>query len=343
MPAVNIILNGSFDAGDTFWNGIDLETMFPEDAYLYNGSTNAVAEMDGNLGATTAMEQVFKIENPQSTVLTFRSALRKELSPNQGDDGFLVEILDELGNVIASEKIFPTDTEWQTYKVGATFNEPGTYTLRFTELGSDDALGAIIDDVAILICFAAGTLIDTNLGARRVERLARGDRVFTVDGGFQAIRWIAARRVTLAEQMADPGLRPVCIRAGALGPGQPVQDLYLSQQHRVCISGWRAELWYGAPEVLVPALALVNGSTVQIMPAAGDVTYVHFLLDGHQLVRSNGVESESFFPTALSLQGVARQASAELVRIFPDMAALSALFPRTIRPVMRQREARLVA
>ncbi len=343
MPAANIILNGSFDEGDKFWDGIDLETMNPEDAYLYNGSKNAVPEMDGNPKATTVMEQVFKIENPQSTVLTFRSALRKELSPNQGDDGFLVEILDEKGNGIAAEKIFPTDTEWQTYKVGVTFNERGVYTLRFTELGPDDGLGAIVDDVSILICFAAGTLIDTNLGARRLQRLARGDRVFTVDGGYQAIRWIAARRVTQAEQAADPALRPVCIRAGALGAGQPVQDLYLSQQHRVSISFWRAELWYAAPEVLVPAVALVNGGSVQIMPAMGDITYVHVLLNGHQLVRSNGVDSESFFPTALSLRGVTRHARAELVRIFPDMAALTALFAQTVRPVMRPRDARLVA
>jgi hypothetical protein len=343
LPLSNIIQNGSFDQGNEHWSGIDIETSFPEDAYLYNGSKNAVAEIDGAADATTVMEQVFVIYRPQTTVLTFRTALRKELAPNQGNDGYIVEVLNSNGEVIAAEKVFPSSTDWQDFKLEVTFPNPDKYTLRFTEVEKDDGLGAIVDDISMLICFAAGTLIDTNLGSRRVERLARGDKVWTADGGYQSIRWIATRRVTVAEQMADASLRPVCISAGALGGGLPLHDLYLSQQHRVCISGWQAELHYGAPEVLLPALALVDGEAVQIMPATADITYVHFMLTGHHLVRSNGLESESFFPTALSLRGVARQARMELARIFPDMAALDALFPQTVRPTMRVAEARLVA
>ena len=43
--------------------------------------------------------------------------------------------------------------------------------MRFTELGADDSLGAIIDDVSMLICFVAGTLIETLTGPRAVETL----------------------------------------------------------------------------------------------------------------------------------------------------------------------------
>ena len=342
MAKINIIRNGNFDRGDEGWQGKDLETMFPEDAYLGNGSKNAVAEMDGNKDATTVMEQVVVIERPQKTFLTFRTALRKESTPNAGSEGFLVEILNSKGEVVAAEKVFPDGPDWMDVKLAVTFDQPDKYTVRFTELGTDDSLGAIVDDVSLLVCFAAGTLIDTKLGQRRVERLARGDLVWTADGGYRPIRWIATRRVTVADQIANPALRPVCLRAGALGAGQPAQDLYISQQHRLCISGWQAELWHGVSEVLVPAVALVDGDAIQIMPPQADITYVHFLLDGHHLVRSNGLESESFFPTALSLKGVARQARAELARLFPTMAALTAQFTQTARPVMRPYEARLV-
>jgi hypothetical protein len=343
LPLSNIILNGTFDAGGANWSGTDIETNFPEDAYLGNGSLNAVAEIDGNGAQTTVMEQSFTVNGAETTALNFRTQLRNASAGNEGTEGFTVEILDSLGNVIATQTVLPNVGAWTDISLAVTFPAAGTYTLRFTEVGPDDGLGAIVDDISLLVCFAAGTLIDTNLGSRRVERLARGDRVWTADGGYKPIRWIATRRVTLAEQIADATLRPVRLRAGALGFGLPIHDLYLSQQHRICISGWQAELHYGAPEVLVPALALVDGDAVAIMPPEGDITYVHILVDGHHLVRSNGLESETFFPTALSLRGVAQQARLELARLFPDMAALNAMFPQTVRPVMRRTDARLVA
>ena len=43
---------------------------------------------------------------------------------------------------------------------------------------------------------------------------------------------------------------PVLIPAGALGN---TRDLLVSQQHRMLVTGWRAELMFGEPEVLVAA------------------------------------------------------------------------------------------
>jgi hypothetical protein len=343
MPVSNIIINGTFDAGDFGWSGVDLETSFPEGAYLSNGSTNAVSELDGNAGQTTIMEQSFEVLKPKVAKLTFRMALRKASTQNAGSEGFLVEVLDQNGNVIAADKFFPTTVDWVDVGLEVNFADAGKHTLRFTELGVDDALGAIIDDVSILVCFAKGTLIETDIGPRPVERLLRGDLVWTQDAGLTPVQWVGARRVTLAEQMADRRLRPVTIDAGALGNGLPTTALCLSQQHRVCMGGWRAELHFGTDEVLVPAIALVNGRDVRIDPPRGDVTYVHFLLDGHQIVRSGGLLTESFFPSALSLGGVDRAARAELAQIFPDLATLTRLYPRTARSVLRRHEARLVA
>lgn len=167
------------------------------------------------------------------------------------------------------------------------------------------------------VAFLAGTLIDTNLGPRRVERLARGDKVWTAETGYQPIRWIAARKVTLCQLQADPSLHPVCLRSGALGPGLPATDLYLSQQQRVCVIRRQAELLSAARDVLVPAVVLVNDQTVRIMPPAEDITYVQFLLDGRQIVRLNGVESENFCPKTLFLHGMDRRARPELApRVF---------------------------
>jgi Hint domain len=343
MPTTNIIVNGDFNGGNTGWSGTDLETNHKEAAYLGNGSPNRVAEMDGFAKQITVMQQSFTVSSSFSTSLTFRTALRTASLGNAGSEGFVVSILNSAGAVISTQTVLPTSTAWGTMTLPVTFPAAGTYTVRFTEIGPNDSLGAIIDDVALLVCFATGTRIKTDLGPVAVENLHCGSRVWTADHGFRPVRWISRRTVTLAEQMANLHLCPVEIAAGALGPGLPRRMLRVSPQHRICLSGWQAELHYGQPEVLVPAHALTNGGTIRTVPPVADVTYVHFLLDGHQIVKAEGLRTESFFPSSLSLQGVDRAARAELLALFPSLGTLATQFPATARPVVRPHDARLVA
>jgi hypothetical protein len=341
MAQSNIIVNGSFDLGNTGWSGTDLETSYTEGAYLGNGSSNRVAEMDGFGNQTTVMQQVVTIENALDTELTFRAALRTASTGNAGSEGFRVDILDAQGQVIATQTFFPTATTWTAFSVPVSFPAAGDYTLRLTELGPNDSLGPIIDDVSMLVCFVAGTIIDTATGPVPVEDLRPGDLIWTKDAGLQPLRWIGKRRIAIADLIANPALRPVIFDPGALGDARPDRLLELSPQHRLCLGGWKTELHFGEGEVLVPAQALINGTTIRQAPPAKDVTYVHFLLDGHQIVRSNGVLSESFFPTELSLTGLDRATCAELMGLFPDLARLRRAYPRTARPVLRKTEAKL--
>lgn len=343
MTQTNIIVNGTFDLGSAGWSGTDLETTYPESAYLSNGSGNRVAEMDGESGQITVMQQTVSIENPLDTALTFQSALRTASNRNAGAEGFRVDVLNDQGQVIATQTFLPTSNSMTSYAMPVSFPDAGSYTIRLTELGPNDSLGAIIDNVSMLVCFAAGTLIETDIGSQAVEHLTPGTMVWTEDAGYQQVQWIGRRRITTPTLIADPTLSPVIFAPGSLGDGLPDRALGLSPQHRLCLGGWRAELHFGQPEVLVPAHALVNGTTIcQPVPDA-DVTYVHFLLDGHQIVRSHGVLSESFFPSALSLTGLDKAARAEVLRLFPDLDSLSRTYPRTARRVVRASEARLVA
>lgn len=341
MPQSNIIVNGSFDLGNTGWSGTDLETSYNEGAYLGNGSSNRVAEMDGFGNQTTMMQQVVTIENALDTDLTFRAALRTASTGNAGSEGFRVDILDAQGQAIATQTFFPTATTWTTFSVPVSFPAAGNYTLRLTEQGPNDSLGPIIDDVSMLVCFVAGTIIETATGPVPVEDLRLGDLIWTKDAALQPLRWIGKRRIAIADLIANPALRPVIFDPGALGEARPDRLMELSPQHRLCLGGWKTELHFGEGEVLVPAGALINGTTIRQETPAKDVTYVHFLLDGHQIVRSNGVLSESFFPTELSLTGLDRAACAELIGLFPDLARLRCAYPRTARPVLRKVEAKL--
>ena len=166
---------------------------------------------------------------------------------------------------------------------------------------------------------ATGTMIDVLGGQKPVEELAVGDMVRTKDNGYQPVRWIASRTLTEAAFKAEPSLRPIRICAGALGEAKPVRDLVVSQQHCVLIDDWRADMLFGEDEVLAPAKALINDDTVMVDRSGAEVTYYHFMFDQHEIVYSNGVETESFHPAAAGLDALDSAKRDELFKIFPQL------------------------
>jgi Hint domain len=175
-----------------------------------------------------------------------------------------------------------------------------------------------------VICFTPGTLIATPKGERRVEELRAGDRISTADCGAQTILWRGQRRITGARLFATPGLRPVRIRAGAMGEDRPDRDLVVSPGHRMLVRGTAARALFNTDEVLVAARDLVNGRSVLVDTTMPDVTYIHLMTGRHQVIRANGIDTESFHP-----------ANAELDLIEPGQrAALLALMPTLLRDPM---------
>lgn len=186
---------------------------------------------------------------------------------------------------------------------------------------------------APFICFAAGTLISTVDGAVPVERLRPGDRVMTADHGLSRVAWTGQRRVRGRGAAA-----PVVIRAGALGNAR---DLVVSQQHRMLVGGWRAELLYGATEVLVAAIHLVNDDTIRIKPCNA-VTYVHIMFDRHEIIFAEGIPSESFYPGCNALDRVSAATRAEILTLFPELDTDPARYGGTARMVLSAHQARVL-
>jgi hypothetical protein len=118
--------------------------------------------------------------------------------------------------------------------------------------------------------------------------------------------------------------------------------LRVSPQHRLALADTRAELWFGAPDVLVPAALLVDGARVAIDLDCGEVTYHHLLFDRHEIVVSNGLPSESLHPGDVALRGFGAESRREILALFPglrtgDLGAWSGA-----RPTLRAHEARLL-
>lgn len=142
-------------------------------------------------------------------------------------------------------------------------------------------------------CFTAGTLIRTSEGDVPVECLRRGMLIETLDNGFQPIEWMGSSRMAPRFETL-----PIRIKAGVLNNET---DLIVSPQHRVLLTGARAELLFGCDEVLVAAKHLVNGRDVVRCETDEMITYFHILLPQHDLVYSEGQWSESFMPGPMTL------------------------------------------
>lgn len=167
-------------------------------------------------------------------------------------------------------------------------------------------------------CFTSGTLIATPRGEVNVEDLRVGDRVITRDNGIQVIRWVGARTLKGRDLVRNDELRPVLIRAGALGNGLPERDMKVSPNHRMLIASERSAFYFEEREVLVAAKHLVGQPGIQYVDI-DEVTYVHFMFDQHEVVLSDGTWTESFQPGDYTLRGIDGEQRKELVALFPEL------------------------
>lgn len=263
--------------------------------------------------------------------------------------------LDVMANDVSSSSLTITHINGQAVTAGSSvtlntgqsvvLNADGTITINgdgdtedfnFTYTvtdGTNSDTGFV--NVSAIPCFVAGTMIRTPFGERLVEDLMPGDLVDTRDDGAQPIRWIGSRSVE-----AEGDLAPIVIRENTLGQHRQVM---VSPQHRVLVRDSLAELLFGEGEVLVAAKDLINDHSIRPLPG-GEVTYVHLMFDTHQLVFSDGLETESFLPGPQTTSILEQPFVEEICKIFPELDPLTGEgYSQTARPTLKHYEARLLA
>lgn len=193
-----------------------------------------------------------------------------------------------------------------------------------------------------VICFTPGTWIATPQGPRLVEDLTEGDAVQTRDNGAQPVQWIGQRHFTGARLFAMPQLRPIRIRADALGPGQPDETCLVSPGHRMLITGARAQALFNTDEVLVAACDLINGGSVAVDHMVRNVTYVHLLLPRHEIVFANGIASESFHPASAALDLLAAADRTRLLARMPEVLRNPQIYGAYARRCLTKPEAAIL-
>lgn len=293
-------------------------------------------ELDSNLLIAGDSVQVALLANDDTLTLHKRDIATVDLRANDivtPPSALTVTQINGVSVVAGSTVVLPTgesitlnaDGTITVETVNTFQNSVFSYTVADTQGNSD--VGFVT--VNTVPCFTVGTWIDTACGRKRVEELEIGDLVTTADNGNQPVRWIGR---TLRR---------------AIGPDAPVEipeklfgdhdRLIVSQNHRVLLRSSVATLVTGEAELLVSAKHLAQAGQALLIEDRKLVLYLHILFDNHEIIRSNGLETESLFLTSA-------QASTQEDGIFTarDLPASAPRHRRMARPALTGREAMLL-
>lgn len=198
-------------------------------------------------------------------------------------------------------------------------------------------MATVSDTQSFVPCFAAGTQIQTPRGPVAVETLQVGDQVVTMDNGVQMVRWTGQRHVSADQLTLKQRGRPLRIKAGALGPGVPAQDLVVSPQHRFLLASKITERVTDTPEVLVAAAKLAGQPGIdRVFGSRWGVQYHHFACDRHEVIWANGAPAETFLIGPELHKAVGKGVGRLLDSFLPDMA-LARSGPRIpVRPILER-------
>jgi hypothetical protein len=199
------------------------------------------------------------------------------------------------------------------------------------------------DPPAGIICFTPDTELATPKGPRRVAELEPGDLVTTRDAGAQPLIWRGQRRLSGARLHAMPDLRPIRIRAGALGQSNADRDLLVSPRHRILARGSAARDLFGTDEVLVAAEDMLDGQRIQRDHRLPRVTYLHLMLPDHHVVFANGVPAETFHPAHMDLSRIDEDQRAALETERPGVLDDPHSFGPAARRTLSRAEAALLS
>ena len=209
--------------------------------------------------------------------------------------------------------------------IGVSYADPGGATdgtdLSTSNLANTPGVGDPDEPDFRTVCLARGTMIKTRKGDFPIETLCVGDQVLTMDHGYQPLRWIGSNALDAIDLTLQPKLKPIRIRADALGIGFPQQDLFVSPQHRILVRSVIAQRMFDTDEVLIPANKLLTLDGIDIVEDPSDgVEYFHMLFAAHEIVFSNGAPTESLFTGREAMKVVSAAAKREIEVLFPEIS-----------------------
>jgi Ca2+-binding RTX toxin-like protein len=186
-----------------------------------------------------------------------------------------------------------------------------------------------------VICFTAGTLIETRTGPKEVQLLEPGDLVLTEGDFYDPVKAVRIREIGHQELLSRPRLWPIELSAGCLGKHVPVRTLRVSPQHRILVDSPISYRMTGGPALVSAKKLLPVAGVSQPEPQTG-CTYVHLIFERHRVIFAEGCWSESLLHGAQALASLPKHVQTQLEK--RNMASAKSAMPI----VERKRAVRLV-
>jgi len=339
---LSILTNGDFSSGLSDWAVTGAGPTSPTADAGLGGVVFGFGNNDVQNG--DSISQVIELTEGEEYSITLSLS---EIGPdlNFGGGGLTIDLQDNASSGftnIGSIAVGHEETNTATF----TFTSPydtSTLIIRGQFAFGDGSNFLLLDNIVLsptaVPCFTPGTMISTPTGPIAVEALTVGELADTLDHGPQAIRWIGTSRINFERHPLSSKLRPIIIRADALGPGVPNVDIRVSRQHRMLVSSKIAERMFGVSQVLIPAVRLLTLPNVEVDQEVQEIDFLHLMFDRHQIIWADGAPTESFYfgPEAVkSLQSDARE---EIEALFPDLATGQVIYePARIIPIGKQQK-----
>ncbi|WP_339107153.1 Hint domain-containing protein [Thioclava sp. GXIMD4216] len=236
---------------------------------------------------------------------------------------------------------YELQTDWHYPEFCGNWGQSGV--LKFYNCDTGKYITVHYCDIEHVVpCFTPGSMVATPYGEVPVEELKAGDKILTRDNGVQELVWSGRCELGRETLLRKPEQAPVMIGAGALGNGLPERDMFVSPNHRMLVTGERAQLYFEEYEVLVAAKYLVGlpGIVSAVVPS---VSYIHFMCERHEIALVDGAWTESFQPGEVTLTTMGEAQKTEIFALFPELQTAANLTNFTsARRSLRRHEAALL-
>ena len=277
----------TLSAADTYTGGTTISGGTLDLAQATSAGTGAIAYMatSGTATATLALESA--AQPAPGMALGAAGATFGNTLANFNAMG---ETLDLRGFAFSGQIAYTTNGTTLTVTGGNGGAQTETFALtngaQVYTAQSDNNGGTLVTAV----CYVGGTRIrvlrDGAEADVAVEHLVVGDLAVTASGAHRPIRWIGSRLTHPRRHPRPHEAMPVRVAAHAFAPNRPARDLLVSPGHSLCVNI--------VGEVLIPAMALINGRTI-IQEDVDSVTYWHVELeDGHDILLAENMPAESY-------------------------------------------------
>lgn len=317
----------SSSSGGLVGNGITNNSTTPTGTiYEYSSGGGALITLEDTGGSLDTFED----DNSASHVITDGAGIVANGTNVESESMIVVRALDQAGNQTGPNitiYVFSQNSNFNDVW-GFASDQPLVNGTSYVNVSGTNAGSSLYSN--FVACFAPGTLIDTADAQIAVEDIETGQLIWTRDNGPLPVRWVATTEVD-----GDGAFAPIVFEPGAI---DNKTQLSLSPQHRVAIKSAAVELLFGEPEVLIAAKYLCGLPGVSISPQSR-IRYTHFMFDSHQIVRSNGALTESFFLAEQPLNSLSHGPRAELLALFPELASGYDAFGATAAMTLDSRQA----